>query len=166
MDETQIRAVLALAMTYDHRKPGQSDIAAWLAAAEEGRWTLGEAQQAVIHHYTHEVEFLKPGHVTRRIKAERRHAPLPAERQVATAPPAEPERVRQAVAEIAADLGWPERATNADDPELRVRCPHEPCSAGIGRPCGRRVARGVHLGEFHPIRGYHPSRTETANWEK
>lgn len=162
MDETQIRAVLAVAMSYDHRDPGDSDVEAWLAAAHLGNWTYAEARDAVIAHFTFETEYLKPAHVTQRIKAARRTAPMPAERQLPAAPPAEPERVRAAVAEIAARLGWPERTTTANDPELAHVCPHERCRAGKNRPCGYRITRGAHAGEWRPIRGYHPSRTEAA----
>ncbi|MCG3757384.1 hypothetical protein [Amycolatopsis sp. Poz14] len=162
LTDEQIRAVLAAAMGYDNRRPGDLNVAAWREASQVGRWTLGEAVEAVHQHYATQTDFLMPGHVTQRIKAARRTAPLPAERQLPTAPPAEPERVRAAVAEIGARLGWPERNTTASDPELSVVCPHERCRAGKHRPCGYRLTRGAHAGEWRPIRGYHPSRTKAA----
>lgn len=166
MNEDEVRALLAVAMGYDNRRPGDLNVAAWREASERGRWTLGEAVNAAHEHYAVSSDFLMPAHITDRIRAERRHAPLPAERQIETAPPAEQERIRSAVAEIAANLGWSMRGTHSRDPERRVRCPHEPCSAGIGRPCGRRIVRqGAHQGEWRELDSYHPSRIEAAKTE-
>lgn len=161
MNEDEVRALLAVAMGYDNRRPGDLNVAAWREASERGRWTLGEAVNAAHEHYAVSSDFLMPAHITDRIKAERRHAPLPAERQIEMAPPAEVSRIRQVVQEVADQLGWSQRTTAKSDPELKVRCPHDPCQAGIGRPCGRRVVRkGPHQGEWHPLAGYHPSRTQ------
>ncbi|MGW4484307.1 hypothetical protein ACWEOE_10765 [Amycolatopsis sp. NPDC004368] len=162
LTDDQIRALLAAAMGYDNRRPGELNLAAWREASDRGRWTFGEAVNAVHEHYATSTEFLMPAHITQRLKADRRHAPLPAERQLPVAPPAEPERVRAAVAEIAQQLGWPERTATVNDPELDHVCPHERCRAGKRRPCGYRLTRGVHKGEWHAISGYHASRTQAA----
>ncbi|RSN65441.1 hypothetical protein DMH01_03430 [Amycolatopsis sp. WAC 04182] len=164
MTEEEIRAVLAAAMGYDNRRPGELNVVAWQEASEIGRWTLGEAVEAVHQHYAVSTNFLMPAHITERIRNERRHAPLPAERQIETAPPASDERRAEFMAQIAQIGRLPAEETQKSSPsdrERRVACPHEPCKAGVGRPCGRRVTRpGVHQGEFREIAGYHPSRIE------
>jgi hypothetical protein len=162
LPDEQIRAVLAAAMGYDNRRPGQLNVAAWHEASHVGRWTLGEAVEAVHHHYATRTDFLMPGHITARIRSERRTQPMPAERQLPKAPPAGLDTVRSTMADIAATLGWTRRATNNNDPELQHVCPHERCRAGRGRPCGYRLTRGTHAGEFRPIHGYHHSRTQAA----
>jgi hypothetical protein len=158
----ETRAVLAVAMSYDNRRPGDLAIAAWQTASDRARWTLGEAVNAIHEHYAVSREFVMPGDVTLLIRAERRIAPMPGERHIPVGPPASENRIRETVAAIAARLGWPERATSKTDPELMVACPHEPCRAAPGRPCGRRVARGAHQGEIRPLNGYHDSRRAAA----
>ncbi len=165
LTDEEIRAVLAAAMGYDNRRPGDLNVAAWQEASEIGRWTLGEAVEAVHQHYATRTDFLMPGHVTQHIRAARRTAPMPAERQLPTAPPAEPERVRDFMAQIRRSLGWTQRATTASDPELDHVCPHERCRAGKHRPCGYRLTRGTHQGEWRAIKGYHHSRTQAARQE-
>ncbi len=161
LTEEEVRAVLAAAMGYDNRRPGDLNVAAWREASDIGRWTLGEAVEAVHQHYARQRDFLMPADVTEFVRTKRRHAPLPAERQIATAPPAGPQTVRSVMRELGEAMGWRQRSTH-DDPELKIRCPHPPCRAGVGRPCGRRVSRGVHQGEFKALQGYHDSRREAA----
>ena len=71
MNETEVRALLAAAVAYDNRRPSQSNIAAWLEAANRGDWTFAEALDAIHEHNTENPDFLKPAHVTQRIRAKR-----------------------------------------------------------------------------------------------
>jgi hypothetical protein len=161
LTDEEIRALLAVAMGYDNRRPGDLNVAAWRTASDIGRWTLGEAIQAVHEHYAVSRDFLMPADITQRIRAERRHAPLPAERQLDVAPPAEPARIQAIVAEVAKRLGWRGRQTDGQNvAALTVECPH--CHAGPKRPCTRLVTRGPHRGEYMPLRNLHPSRIELA----
>lgn len=164
MNDDEVRALLAVAMGYDNRRPGDLNVAAWREASERGRWTLGEAVNAVHEHYAVSHDFLMPAHVTDRVRAERRHAPMPAERQLEVAPPASDELRDEFMRQIAEIGRFPDepKKTSRSDPARRVRCPHEPCGAAPGRPCGRRVVRGAHQGEFHEIDGYHDSRVRDA----
>lgn len=84
LDDSQIKIVLAAAMSYDNRKlPGVANRAAWVEAARRANWTLDAAVEAVHQHYAVNTEFLMPGHITQLIRAERRQpapfaAPPPA----------------------------------------------------------------------------------------
>jgi hypothetical protein len=81
MTEDEIRLVIATAMAYDNRKPGQAATLAWTEAANRAGWTLAEATDAVKEHYAHSAAFLMPGHITALIET-RRHPPrksLPAD---------------------------------------------------------------------------------------
>lgn len=80
----EIKAVLAVAMSYDNRKlPGEANLLAWVEASGRANWTLTAAVAAVHEHYATQTEFLMPGHITQIIRAERRQparyqAPPPA----------------------------------------------------------------------------------------
>jgi hypothetical protein len=168
LSDDEIRALFVVIIGFDHRpNPGQADITAWATASDIAGWTFGEARNAIVEHFSYETEYLKPGHVTQRIKANRRQParPLPAERQLDVAPPAKDATRLAAIRAIAARLGWIDRRTNHSDPELKHACPHPPCGAGRGRPCGRRVTRGAHQGEMQSLSGYHASRTELVTKE-
>lgn len=72
--------LLTTAAAYDRRTVGKTDAVAWHAAV--GDLPFGDAQAAVIGHYTDCNDWLMPGHVRQRVKAMRadrlaRH-PLPA----------------------------------------------------------------------------------------
>jgi hypothetical protein len=75
--EDEIRGLLAAAMAYDNRRPGDANVAAWLEAATRARWTFPAALDAVHAHYATATQFLMPGHVTERIRQDRRE-PAPA----------------------------------------------------------------------------------------
>lgn len=77
LTDPQVRALLAAAMSYDNRKPGNANVAAWTEAATRGRWTFDAALDAIHAHYAASTDFLMPGHITQRIKAEVRYAPNP-----------------------------------------------------------------------------------------
>lgn len=162
MNELHVRALLVTAMSFDHRKPGESDLAAWMDAANTAGWQFDEAQQAIREHYAESAEWIMPGHITARIRAGRR-LPRPVREVVAelpAGPPADPTRIRGLVAELAARLGW-QRATPTELDPLAVDCPAAGCLARAGRPCVRQVTRGARRGTFVPMRP-HPSRRERA----
>jgi hypothetical protein len=77
VNEQEVRAVLATAMAYDNRRPGEANIAAWMEAARRGRWTFDAAIEAVHDHYAKSTSFLMPGHVTAAVRA-RMQLPAPA----------------------------------------------------------------------------------------
>lgn len=84
MTEDEIRGLLAAAMAYDNRRPGDANVAAWMEAAVRAKWTFREALDAVHAHYATSTVFLMPGHITERLRVERRQpapytALLPAE---------------------------------------------------------------------------------------
>jgi hypothetical protein len=85
VNEAEVRAILAAAMAYDNRRPGEANIAAWTEAAARGRWTFESALEAVHSHYATSTEFLMPGHITAKVRATQRQ-PEP----FAALPPATP----------------------------------------------------------------------------
>lgn len=68
MTEPEVRRLLAAAMAYDNRKPGEANIAAWTEAANRGRWTFDDALEAVHEHYARSSVFLMPAHITKAIR--------------------------------------------------------------------------------------------------
>jgi hypothetical protein len=160
MTEQEIRAVLAVAMAYDNRKPGDASVAAWLEAAQRGRWAFDDAVEAVHAHFAESTEWLMPAHVTQRLRAARSGPAAVAELlALPAAAPSAPERVRSIVDAVAGRLGWV-RAV-ADPAALGVldqACPH--CHSGPGRPCTREIARGRRRGELVALAAPHPSRSQ------
>lgn len=75
MNENHIKQLLAVAMAYDNRRPGEANIAAWLEASIRGRWTFDAALDAIHTHYAENTDFLMPGHITTRIRAAYRQPP-------------------------------------------------------------------------------------------
>ncbi|MGW4525148.1 hypothetical protein [Amycolatopsis sp. NPDC004378] len=67
LTDDQIRALLAVAMGYDNRRPGELNVAAWREAATRGRWTFDAAVDAIHDHYARNTDFLMPGHITTKI---------------------------------------------------------------------------------------------------
>lgn len=94
--------VLAAAMAYDNRKPGEANIAAWIEAARRGRWSLTDAIEAVHEHYAKSPDFLMPAHVTAYIRSKMRQPQPVAEAvaQLEQGPPASEETRRRAMEEI------------------------------------------------------------------
>ncbi len=125
--------ILTAAAVYDSRKPSTTYVAAWSQAAMRGRWTLDEALDAVHAHYSECTEWIMPGHVTQRIRANRSH-PAPIER------PELPAGDLPSRAQIAAHIADVERHLGhavTDRDILRRRCPH--CGADPGRRCQNPV---------------------------
>lgn len=71
MTEDEVRALLAAAVAYDNRRPSTANIAAWCEAANRGDWTFAEALDAIHAHNTENPDYLKPAHITQRIREQR-----------------------------------------------------------------------------------------------
>lgn len=155
LDEYEVKALLVVAMSYDNRKPGEATVAAWREAAARGRWSFGEAREAIHQHYAESTDFLMPAHITATIRAARRQPAPVAQITQAQSIPAQPERIRDVMREIATRFGWPDRSAQ-DHPALKFACPH--CGAAIGKRCARQLARGHRRGQYIPIASPHPSR--------
>ncbi len=167
LNEDQVRALLAVAMSYDHRNPGDADVMAWEEAAKRMKWRFVPAREAIHAHYAERREFIMPGDITQRLKLESRFPPRFGEEpfgelEEARPDPAGKERVRAIVAELSARLGWT-RKPSLEDPALAVECPH--CHATPLRPCARLATRGPHRGEYVQLSKPHPSRVELAEKE-
>ncbi|MET9262359.1 hypothetical protein [Amycolatopsis sp. NPDC004079] len=159
--EDEIRQLLAIAMSYDNRKPGSATVMAWHEAARRARWTFPEAREAILNHYASSTEWLMPGHVTAAIRTTRSQPPTRAQLPVSPITPANPDRVRAVIRDLAARLGWvARRASPQDAAALGYACPY--CHAAAGRRCTRQLARGHRRGQYVEIRDLHPSRVELA----
>lgn len=150
LTDREARLVLAAAMSYDNRKPGDANVAAWLEAATRGRWTLTEALEAVHEHYARETAWLMPGHVTAAIRAARQDAAMRTPQE----PPPDP--IGQArLAELTAGA-FRALTFGDDEPEKQIgvltrACPF--CQAKPGEHCTRRGLTGrVRLAKVHPSR--------------
>lgn len=150
-------ALLAIAVSYDNRKPSDAHIAAWREASIRGRWTYPEAREAILDHFANSTDYLTPGHVTQRLRAKRQQPPAFKQLPAPAAVPASPERIREIVRALAESLGWRQRS-HPDSPALTVSCPH--CRAAPGRPCARQLGRGHRRGQWVPISALHPSRVD------
>lgn len=102
MLEHEVRQILATAMAYDNRRPGEANIAAWTEAAERGRWTFADALEAVHEHYAKSPDFLMPAHVTAYIRQKMRQPQPVAEAiaQLESAPPASEAARKKAMDEM------------------------------------------------------------------
>ncbi|ALG06835.1 hypothetical protein [Kibdelosporangium phytohabitans] len=75
MTEDEIRALLAVAMSYDNRRPGDANVAAWQESAARAKWTFPEAVNAIKDYYTNTTDprpFVMPSHVTAALRQGRR----------------------------------------------------------------------------------------------
>jgi len=140
-------------MTYDKRKPGVADVAAWTEAAHRANWTLREARDAVLAHFAYTTDYLMPGHVTARIQAERRQPPPVRALNSGGEQLADPCHIAATLRQLRAELGWPQPSAE-DSQALAVACPH--CGAGPQQRC-RRPQRG---GGTTPLKALHPSRLD------
>lgn len=75
LTDDQIRALLAVAMGYDNRRPGDLNVAAWTEASTRGRWTFNAAVEAIHDHYARNTDFLMPGHITQKLRASQGQPP-------------------------------------------------------------------------------------------
>lgn len=101
MTEQEIRQLLAVAMAYDNRKPGDMNVMAWTEAANRGRWSFEAALEAIHAHYAQSTDFLMPAHITTLIRhAMRQPAPFK------ELPPVEPasEETRARVMELVREV--------------------------------------------------------------
>lgn len=115
MTEDEIRGLLAAAMAYDNRRPGDANVEAWLEAATRARWTFPAALDAVHAHYATSTQFLMPGHVTERIRQDRR-GPAPAAGLLGPADPASDDTrstVMEQIRGFAGRFGLPREAKRA-----------------------------------------------------
>lgn len=162
LNEDQVRVLLALAMSYDHRNPGEADVLAWMEAAKRARWRFVPAREAIHDHYAESSKFIMPGDITQRLKVESRFPPrfgeVPAELEEVRPDPAGQARVREIVSSLSMRLGWL-RKPSQTDPALAVECPH--CHSALRRPCVRLATRGPHRGEYIQVKP-HPSRVDLA----
>lgn len=156
MTDEEVRALMVVIMGYDHRKPGELDLAAWGTASEIARWTFGEAVQAAHAHFAESTDYLMPGHITKLIRAQRQQPPRVAELELPAADPAGQARITAAVAEVAEKLAWRE-TQNHRTPALSVRCPVAGCHAAVDSPCTTASRRGRKQRE-----SAHPSRVDLA----
>jgi hypothetical protein len=99
LTELEVRRLLAAAMAYDNRKPGESTVLAWSEAARRERWTFDAALDAVHAHYAESTAYLMPGHITQRIRLARPSVPAYTPPAL-EAPPAAAETRESVMAEI------------------------------------------------------------------
>jgi hypothetical protein len=104
--EQEIRKLLAVAMAYDNRKPGDMNVMAWTEAANRSRWSFEAALEAIHMHYAQSTEFLMPAHVTTLIRQAMRQPP-----RFEELPAAEPasEETRARVMDMVAELAEKKR---------------------------------------------------------
>jgi hypothetical protein len=145
LTEIDTKRLLAVAMSYDNRKPSDAAVLSWGEASRRGRWTFPEAVEAVHEHYASSTGFLMPAHITQWIKAARQDAAM-------RTPVDPPDRTGQArLAALLAgafqtiDDGW-------QDDALSRRCPS--CDAEAGAGCTRRDDDGSRVATRIP----HPAR--------
>jgi hypothetical protein len=89
LTEPQVRKLLAVAMAYDNRKPGDMNVMAWTEAANRGRWSFDAALEAIHQHYATNTAFLMPGHITTIVRSSMRQPSPVAELEAATPAPLE-----------------------------------------------------------------------------
>lgn len=69
MSTDEVIDLLTLMASYDRRKVGEADVAAWYAAM--GDLAFSDSRDAVIAHYRDSTEWIMPAHVRRRVAATR-----------------------------------------------------------------------------------------------
>lgn len=97
MTESEIKQLLAVAMAYDNRKPGEAAVLAWGEAAKRAGWTFERAMDAIHTHYARSTTFVMPGHITELIRS---RSSLPPRVELPPANPASEETRRKAMEEI------------------------------------------------------------------
>lgn len=166
----QVIDLLTCAAAYDRRTIGEADVAAWTLAI--GDLPFGDAQAAIVAHYSETTDWLMPAHVRTRVKRARelnlaRH-PIPELPADPDDPAAYRAELRAAVTQLAAGMQPPRvaaigsgrpptdeysRARGLDHHPHRlaakkVVCPWPACRAPIGSACvnaaGRRLDQPAH----------------------
>lgn len=122
LTELDVKRMLAAAMAYDNRKPGEANIAAWMEAAHRGGWRFDEALEAVKAHYDESTEFLMPAHINALLRQSRRHPAPFAELEAATSTPAAVETREQIMRIVGERFALPRDIRNV----RRVRAPRSP----------------------------------------
>lgn len=101
----EIIRLLQVATTYDGRDRDQADVMAWQEVSRRGRWTFDEALEAIHAHFAVATDpWLMPGHITQRIKDQRRCQP--STRAIAVRSSANPVHIRAVVVDLGKRLGW------------------------------------------------------------
>lgn len=150
--------VLAVVVAYDNREITEAVVAAWLAAAQDARWTRDEAVIAVRQHYANTTEWIMPAHVTERVRAARQDRAMraDAERDRVVDP-----TVAARVRDLCAEYGITHFSISDDTREhprgMHVAC--RVCHARRGEPCthptrGDRVVGFVHSSRLDDERAY------------
>lgn len=153
MTQDEIIKLLQLAAAHDRRTIGQADVAVWTDASQRGRWTFGEACEAINgHNHDRPDAWLKPGHVTERIRAARQEAAM--REPVALPDPIGQRRVAELAAVAFRAIGDDGEDRARRRAALAVRCPW--CGSSPGQSCTKLTRRG--RAETDP----HPSRVEAS----
>ena len=101
MTHDEIVTLLQIIHHYDSRVIDSTAVAVWSESARRARWSFAEAVEAVHEHNAHSTDYLKPAHVTDRIRLTRRQpAPVAELRALDPAPPASAERRAEVMAKI------------------------------------------------------------------
>lgn len=153
LTEDQVKHLLASAMAYDNRKPGQANVSAWGEAAYRERWDYHGALEAIHAHYATNTSFLMPAHITAHIKANRQDEAL--RKEIAERPEPDPigqERLNRLIANCFQSFGrdYDPVAVSERRDALRVTCPH--CGAPPRSECTRAGRVGPVRTEVHPSR--------------
>lgn len=155
MTRDELVSLLSIAAAYDGRTLGESDVAAWGDAAERGRWTYAQSQDAVKAHYAESTAWLMPGHVTERIRAERSEPPRSHALPQATPTAANREHTDRCVSWLEDRLAENESSPSPEDRHQAYAIPCPQCGAKANRSCwqttwnGTPLARGKTMSEPH-----------------
>lgn len=141
MNNGEVFDLLSVVQAYDGRTVGESDVYVWADAAERGRWTFEQAREAVKAHHAESTEWIKPGHVTQRIRSDRSTPPRSNALPQATPKPASDEHRDRVMSWLADRLRWDREDRNPRESRecLAIECPH--CGAAPHRPCWQTAGR-------------------------
>lgn len=161
MSQDEVIDLLSIITAYDKRSTGQGEIHAWADAAQRGRWTFADAAEAVKAHYAESTQWLMPGHVSDRIKAQRRDPPPPHALPHGT-PSSEQQYKDRCVAWTRDRL---DKNTSRPGPEDRraahaIPCPH--CGARADRRCWQ-TWNGAPLASRKTMEDPHRERSRTTH---
>lgn len=148
--------LLTLASSWDNRNVGEAAVLAYVESGSLGRWSFGEACDAIKHYYTTTTDpkpWVMPSHITHFIKNLRQDRAMRETGRELTQAAADP-RALTAATQLARRLELPEQFRPTENRALRVRCPH--CGSAPNSPCTRSAMGGPR------DRSPHPSRIELA----